>query len=413
MNVKIKPFNALGTILAPPSKSFAHRLIIAAAIGGGDCFIENVGDSEDVKATIYAVSALGADINYDGKNAYVGKVDIPEKAAVDCIQSGSTLRFLIPVAAALGVDTLFTGETSLMSRPTDAYRDCFNGHGAKFDGERVSGKLTAGKYVLDASLSSQYVSGLLLGLSAIDGESEIVLSGKTVSQGYADITAKILKDFGVEISETGKGYKIRGGTVKAPKKVTAEGDWSGAAFFLSLWAVCGTVRVKGLTFPSLQRDCKILDILKEFGAKISVEDDLITVKKAPLTAVKNIDCENFPDLAQVISVVAAYAKGTTSLSGVERLKIKESDRIAAIINTLCLAGIAAEYDGNLLKIHGGTPCGAKISGGNDHRTVMSAAVLAAGATGNSEITGAEAHVKSYVAFFNDYKKAGGDIDVVL
>lgn len=407
MNVKITPFDACGTVSAPPSKSFAHRLIIAALLSGGDCFIENVGDSEDVKATVYAVSALGAEVNYDGKNVYVGKVSVPSFATVDCVESGSALRFFIPVAAALGVDAEFTGTKTLMSRPTDAYKSCFSGHGAEFDGKRVSGKLTAGKYVLDASLSSQYVSGLLLALSAVKGESEIVLTGKTVSKGYTDMTAYILKKFGAEISETSGGYRITGGNLKAPERIRTEGDWSGAAFFLSLGAICGNVKVKGLDFPSLQKDSGILDILEKFGAKVTVKEDFISVKRGNLTAVKDIDCENIPDLAQVIAVIAAYAEGVTSLINVERLKIKESDRIVAIIKTLAAAGIRAEYDGKELKIHGGLPVGGIFDGGNDHRTVMSAAVLAAGATANSEIVGAEAHAKSYVGFFTDYRKAGG------
>ncbi len=413
MNVTITPFSAKGEIIAPPSKSFAHRLMIAAFLAGGDCLVKNVGDSEDVKATISVITALGGKVMYDGKNAFIGEINHPKEAVADCGESGSTLRFFIPVAAALGIRCRFTGKGRLLSRPIGAYNDCFNGSGAKISDHTISGKLKCGTYTIDGSLSSQFVSGLLFGLSALNGQSRIILIGKEVSGGYIDITVKTLETFGVKVVRTADGFLINGGNYAKVKEVTAEGDWSGAAFPLSLGAIKGAVTVKGLNFPSLQKDSEIVEILKKFGAKVEISDGAVTVKRGKLKAIKDINLEDVPDLAQTIAAVAAYAEGTTELHGVERLKIKESDRISAITDTLKAAEIFSEYDGETLRIKGSIPKGFKVSGGNDHRTVMSAAVLAAAAKGKSEITGAEAHKKSYVAFFDDYVKLGGKIDVDL
>ena len=266
-------------------------------------------------------------------------------------------------------------------------------------------------YRLNSGVSSQFTSGLLFALSVIDGESEIILEGDSVSKGYIDITVSVLKEFGVKISATDSGYKIVGGYDNPPACVLVEGDWSGAAFPLCVGALCGSATVKNLKYPTLQPDGAIVDILKSFGAEIDIGENCITAKKGELKAIKEINCENFPDIAQVISSVAAFCKGETTLTGINRLKIKESDRIAAIINTLSACGIAAKYDGERLTVFGGTPKGGNFSGGNDHRTVMSAAVIAAAACGVSAIYGAEHVAKSYPDFFRDYKLLGGKVDV--
>ena len=370
-----------------------------------------MGNSDDVNATIGALKSLGGIIERKGDDVIVsGRVPVVH-AVVDCRESGSTLRFLLPVAAALGISAEFTGGGRLMSRPVEDLTSSLNGHGVVVTGHRISGKLESGKYYLDASLSSQFVTGMLFALSAIEGESEIVLKGEKVSKGYIDITVSVLKEFGIKIEETATGYKVSGG-YNPPEKVNVEGDWSGAAFPLAIGALTGKVTVKNLKYPTLQADGAIIGILKKFGAEVSVSKGAVTVKKAALNGIDEINCENFPDIAQVICSVAAFAKGKTRLTGVERLKIKESDRIAAIINTLKSCGIKAEYDGIALTVYGGTPKGGKFDGGKDHRTVMSAAVIgAAAADGVSEITEAEYCAKSYPDFFKDIKRLGGKVDV--
>lgn len=412
MKVKLAPFNAAGTVFAPPSKSFAHRYIIAAFLSGKKCVIENAGDSDDVNATIGALKSLGGIIERKGETVIVSGRSPVVHVVVDCKESGSTLRFLLPIAAALGIDAFFTGSGRLMSRPIDDLARSIEGHGAVISGHETCGKLKSGVYYLDASLSSQFVTGLLFALSATEGESEIVLKGEKVSKGYIDITVSVLKEFGVKIEETVTGYKVSGG-YNPPEKVTVEGDWSGAAFLLAIGALTGCVTVKNLKYPTLQSDGAIVEILRKFGAEVSVSGDAVTVKKSALNGIEGINCQNFPDIAQVICSVAAFANGKTQLTGVNRLKIKESDRIAAIINTLESCGIKAEYDGNALTVHGGTPKGGTFDGGKDHRTVMSAAVIGAAANGVSTITQAEYCAKSYPDFFKDIKRLGGKADVCI
>ena len=406
MKVKITPFSAAGETVAPPSKSYAHRYIIAAFLSGKKCVIKNAGFSDDVNATVAAVKSLGADIERSGGDVVVLGAKRVNGVTVDCGESGSTMRFLLPVAAALGVNAEFTGGGRLLSRPVGDIADAVCGHGARISGHGVSGKLKSGVYYLNAGVSSQFVSGLLLALSATDGESEIILRGEKVSAGYIDITVSVLREFGVKVDVTDRGYKVVGG-YNPPDEVTTEGDWSGAAFLFAIGALTGKVTVKNLKYPTLQSDGAIVEILKKFGAEVTARNGAVTVKKAALNGIDEIDCENFPDIAQVICSVAAFAKGVTRLTGVERLKIKESDRIAAIISTLKTCGIKAEYDGKNLTVYGGQPVGGNFDGGKDHRTVMSAAVIAAAAKGGSVIDGAEYCAKSYPDFFEDIKRIKG------
>lgn len=410
MKVRITPFSASGEITAPPSKSFAHRYLIAAFLSGKKCTVKGVGNSDDVLATIGALKSLGGKIELRDEDAIVSGRKSVENVKVDCAESGSTLRFLMPVAAALGVSATFTGSERLMERPIEDLARAVKGRGAEISGHKVSGQLQCGRYYLDASLSSQYVSGMLFALSALNGESEIIISGDKVSKGYIDVTLSVLKEFGVKAVETPAGYRISGG-YNPPDSATVEGDWSGAAFPLAIGALTGSVTVNNLKYPTLQADGAIVNVLERFGAKVFAGENSVRVERGELRGVEIIDCENFPDIAQVICSVAAFSKGKTRLTGVNRLKIKESDRIAAIINTLKRCGISAEYDGKTLSVFGGRPKGNAFHGGGDHRTVMSAAVIAAAADGVSEITDAERCAKSYPDFFSDLKSLGGKVDV--
>ena len=410
MKVKITPFNACGEITAPPSKSFAHRYLIAAYLAGKKCTVKNVGDSDDVNATFNALKSLGGKLERRGDDIMVFGREKADKVTVDCAESGSTMRFLLPVASALGITAEFTGSERLLSRPIEDIARAVEGHGGAITGHKTNGQLQAGKYILDGSLSSQFVTGLMFALSVLKGESEIVLNGKRVSAGYIDITLAVLREFGVKITETATGYKITGG-YNPPSEVTVEGDWSSAAFMLSVGALTGEVTVKNLKYPSLQSDSAIVDILRKFGATVTADKNSVTAKKGEITGVNAIDCENCPDIAQVISSIAAFYKGDTVLTGIKRLKIKESDRINAIIKTLASCGIKAVSDGENLTVFGGNPKGGIFDGGNDHRTVMSSAVIACGADGVSVIDGAEHCAKSYPEFFEDLKRLGGKVDV--
>lgn len=414
MLVKINPKTLSGVVVAPPSKSYAHRLIISAFLSGGKVTIKNIGASNDVIATITALKSLGANI-VTGDNFVTvnGRSEVKGKVTVNCLESGSTLRFLMPIACALGINAEFTGQGRLLKRPITDLASALNLGGATVNGFTVSGKLKAGVYNINASVSSQYVTGLIFALSALDGDSYLNLVGNVVSSGYIDITIDVLKTFGVNIIKTENGYYIKGGQYNiAPNEITVEGDFSGSAFILSLGAINGEISVSGLNKNTKQGDVEIVSVLKKFGAMVTENDGVFTVKNGNLKAI-TLDCENIPDLVQVIASVASYAEGVTVLKNVDRLRIKESDRIEAVINTLKTAGIKAWYQNGNLYVEGGKPVGGIFDGGNDHRTVMSAVVLSAFAKGNSVVTGAEAHKKSYPEYFEHLKLLGGDIDVEI
>lgn len=411
MLVKISPSRIEGTIEAPPSKSYAHRLLIAAYLSGERVSVLCKDPSEDVFATAGALRSMGAEVSFSDNTITLKRCALPAgRVSVDCGESGSTLRFLLPVACALGIKADFTGRGRLLNRPVDALTEVLNAHGGKVSGLSVSGKLTPGVYEIDASLSSQYVSGLLFALCMLDGESEIVIKGERVSAPYIDMTVEVLKRFGASVAVTANGFEVRPGLCCKEEFFIPEGDWSNAAFALTAGALCGNVTVTGLNAASCQGDRRILEVLEMLGAKVTADKTAVNVQRGELRPV-SVDITDIPDLAQIIAVAAAFAPGTSVIKNAARLKIKESDRISAIISTLGAAGISAQYSGSDIIIHGGAPHGGEFSGGKDHRTVMSAAVLAAAARGDSVISGAEAVNKSYPAFFKDLVKLGGKADV--
>lgn len=431
MNATVFPSEISGRITAPPSKSFAHRLIIAACLSclssGGERTVKNVGDSADVSATAAAVRALGADCELvSGEFRVFGFKPVAE-AVVCCGESGSTLRFLTPVAAALGVNATFTGSERLMQRPIEPLIGAIKAHGVTVSRPnvektalsatkalKISGRLGGGKFTTDGTVSSQFVTGLLLALPLTGEACEIEITGENVGKPYIGITLSVLKDCGVSVKRTGKGFFIaKGQKYSLPRETLCEGDWSGAAFPLAAGALKGSVLIDGLNLNSLQGDRKIIDVLRAFGADVCVKDGAVCVSRPEngvLDAVE-VDCADYPDLAQVISVVAAFANGKTALKGTQNLVYKESDRSAAIINVLSSAKINARTDGKTIVVTGGKPCGFTADGCGDHRTVMAAAVLACGACGAGEILGADTVKKSYPDFFGHLIKLGGKVNV--
>ena len=411
MKVNITPTRLLGEVFAPPSKSYAHRLLIASFLSGKRVEIKNVGDSFDVQATLGALESIGAKVEKTQNGVIVERTVIEKTDQIYCRESGSTLRFLVPVVAGLGIKGEFTGEKRLMERPLGELIDTLNERGANIIGRTVNGKLKSGRYVINAGISSQYITGLLLALPLLNGDSELHLDGNVVSKGYIDITLDVLKQFGIKIEKKDYGFFVKGNQTYTPpnSEIWVEGDYSGASFTLSLGALSDNgITVKGLNPNSCQGDREIVNVLKKFGAKVETKGANITVSKGKLNSVE-LDCENIPDLVQIISVVASFAKGESMLKNVDRLRIKESDRVQAILDMLDRAGISARYSNNAIYVKGGQPRGAIFQGGNDHRTVMSSTILSVNATSDSEIIGAEAITKSYPAFFEDIIKLGGKI----
>lgn len=393
MNVRISGADIKGTLKAIPSKSYAHRISICNFLSGGEPTAECDGfSSKDITVTEECLKALKRG-----------------EKVLDCGESGSTLRFLLPLTAVLGGEYVFLGHGRLLSRPNEELFSVFSKHGvmARNHGDKItlSGKLTAGEYRIRGDISSQYISGLLMALPVLDGDSQIVLTTPLVSAPYVLITLEVLKSFGVNIIPTDNGYKIRGNQ-KYSGDILPEGDWSNMAAFLTLGAVAGSVKVTGLNVNSVQGDRAILEILKKAGARLSIDGDSVTVEKAKLRAF-TFDAENCPDLVPVTAALAAFADGDTIINNIERLKIKESDRVESTIATLKAFGISAESDGHSFIVHGNSPTAGKADSFNDHRVVMAAAVLGAGVLGDSIITDVRAVDKSYPTFFEDYIKVGG------
>ncbi len=406
MNVKITPNNLLGEFQASPSKSYAHRLIIATFLAGKGV-VKNVGSSSDIKATLAVIKALGAVYKYNGTDLTVTGIRPVLACECNCADSASTLRFMVSIVSALGIKATFCGSKGLMNRPMEGLFTCLNERGANIRDYKVKGKLSAGVFQIDGEVSSQYISGLLFALPLLDGDSEIVIKGNLVSKGYIDITLDVLAKFGIEINVSEKGYIVKGNQkYVCPEGLKTEGDYSSAACFLAAGAIGGRVTANNLEKNSCQGDRQIVNILKKFGANVEINENSVTVSPNKLVGI-TLDVENNLDLAQIISVVAFFAEGVTTLNSVNRLKFKESDRLLAIMNMAEIAGIKTEYSENSIKIYGGKPVGGMFVCELDHRTAMSTSILACYAKGHSTIVGAEAVQKSYTNFYNDLKILGG------
>ena len=404
MNVTINPRKLKGEVSVPPSKSVAHRLVIAAALSKGTSRVSNLSFSKDITATINAMRALGAQIDIDGDTAVIKGIEkAPEKAVIDCCESGSTLRFLIPVACALGVETTFSGQGKLPQRPITPYLDELPKHGVQFDYNgtmpfTVRGRLTAGEYRVGGDVSSQFVTGLLFALSAMKGESSLVLTTPLQSRPYVDITAECLGKCGVSVKETDSGYSVKGGDMGC-FDAFVEGDYSQAAFFYVANSLGSDIDILGLDEKSSQGDKKIVEICRE----------IVYNKSGGLRAFE-LDCSDIPDLVPILAVLASFCEGKSRISNVARLRIKESDRLEAVSQCLNALGGKVTAGADYLEIQGVQ----SLSGGtvdcyNDHRIAMAMAVAATRSTAPVTLIGAQCVEKSYPDFFQVYKNMGGDI----
>ena len=406
MDMLIKPSVLKGDINIPASKSCAHRAIICAALADGVSVLSGITMSNDIQATLNAMSALGAEFDVNGEIITVkGIGNIPDSAVIDCNESGSTLRFIIPVAAALGINSEFLGKGRLPQRPIDIYVRELSKNGINFNYNNtmpfgISGKLKNGKYEAEGNVSSQFITGLLFALPLLDGDSEIILTSHLESRPYVDITIDILKKYGIVISENKNGFFIKGNQKYIPCNLTTEGDYSQAAFFFVANAIGSQVNISNLNPDSVQGDKKILDIIDNM-----CYNGCITSFEA--------DCSDIPDLVPVLTVLAAYGNAPSRIYNAQRLKIKESNRLesaAAMINSL--GGHADITDDGIVITPTGKLKGGTVDSFGDHRIVMSAAIAALGCEGNVIIKGAQAAEKSYPDFFKDYTKAGGVADVI-
>lgn len=411
--VSVETSTVCGTLSAPPSKSIAHRALIAAALSGNSQ-VKGILPSDDMKATLSCLEALGFPSTINGDTVTFSKKTFG-KTIADCGESGSTLRFMVPIFASLGKEVTFIGKGRLPSRPLDDYEQCLPLHSVTMKKPNISGGIThisgnlsGGKFYIKGDISSQFITGLLFALPLLKEDSEIILTSPLQSVYYVDLTLDILNKSGIKIDKTENGFFIKGGQNYSLYDYTVEGDWSQAAFLLTAGAIGGDVTVTNLHRDSLQGDKQIVDLLIKMGADISWSANAIRAKKSNLSAT-DIDVSNIPDLLPILAVAATAAKGTTRLFGAKRLRLKESDRLAttaAFINAL--GGKADEYADELCIT--GTPLTQGIvNGANDHRIVMSATVASLLTNGKVTITDANSINKSWPNFFDDFKLIGGKI----
>ena len=417
MIARIMPALLGGTIPAIASKSDAHRLLILAALSQGETRLIMEQRSEDIDATIGCLRALGAAIEILPDGVVVRGIEHPnENPLLDCGESGSTFRFMLPVACALCEKARFTGSGRLPERPIGELMRVMQAHGVAFSAERLpfatTGRLTGGDFSLPGNVSSQYLTGLLLALPTIRSDSTISLTTRLESAAYVEITLHALRRFGVRVRVEDGVYAVSGGQkMQSPGTLRVDGDWSNAAFFLAAGALGNPVTVSGLSLDSPQGDKAILDALRKFGAGVEATAETVTVSPAKLTGC-TIDVGETPDLLPILAVLGACAAGETRLVNAARLRLKESDRLASVSAMLRAFGGTVKELPDALMITGGALAGGTVDSCRDHRIAMSAAIAAIRCANELSILGADAVNKSYPAFYSDYNQLGGHADVV-
>ena len=408
-----------GTVSAPPSKSMAHRAVLCSALAKGTSHIENLEFSKDISATLAAAGQLCARVESGPADALVEGLGHfrPVFGPVDCCESGSTLRFLIPLASLTGQSITFVGRGRLMERPQSVYEALYreqNLHFEQANGQlTVAGSLRSGEYTLAGNVSSQFISGLLFVLPLLAGDSTLHLIPPVESRSYIEMTRAAQAAFGVTshwLDDT--TLCIPGGQQYHPRDYIVEGDYSQAAFLAVLGAVKGGITLTGLAAETLQGDAAILDILRRCGAKFTRTEAGLVFEQAPLHGV-DIDLADCPDLGPVLMVLGLLCEGTTVIRNAERLRIKESDRIAAMEAELRACGGVLSSEGGTITVQGCKPRlhapETPLSGHNDHRVVMSLTVLALAADIPLAINEAEAVQKSWPHFFDALKPLGVEV----
>lgn len=417
MKRTILPGQIDGEITAVASKSHLHRLLICAALAEGETLIRHGALCEDIDATCRCLSALGATIAREPGCIRVQGISErrPAHALLDCGESGSTYRFLLPIAPALGVDAQFLLSGRLPKRPVDDLLSQMHAHGARSEGlgskcVHISGKLTGGEYALPGNVSSQYITALLFAMPLTGEKSTLHVTGKLESAAYVDLTLAAIRLFGVEILREGNVFTCSSGRkFRSPGAVTAEGDWSNAAFALCAAAASGgSVRVRGLDPRSVQGDKAVLDVIRRFGARAEMQGNTACVQGSLLRACR-IDIGPIPDMAPAISLMGALAEGETVIENAGRLRLKESDRIESTICMLHALGAQAWCENNEIHISG--TGGKKLPGGAvdpcaDHRIAMAASCAAAVCTGPVTVLGSSCAAKSYPSFYDDLPLIG-------
>lgn len=416
MKRTITPGARTGRVRIPASKSQAHRLLICAALGEEKTEVVCDGISADIAATAKCLSALGADIEQTATGFFVSPIKkVPEgRCDLYCGESGSTLRFLLPIVGALGAQAVFHREGRLPQRPLAPLDSVLKEHGMTLreDGDLLycSGQLIGGNYTIAGNVSSQYISGLLMALPLLIRDSLLMVSGPLESAAYVAMTEDALQLSKLTIPKMGAMWAIPGQQrCHLPKRTVVEGDWSNTAFFLCMGALSKEgVTVEGLNLQSSQGDRGVLDVLRRFGAEVTEHGDAVTVRRGTLHGV-TIDAAPIPDLIPVLSVIASVAEGKTRVENAYRLRLKESDRLKSTADLLrALGGQVEEKEDGLVitgvsALHGG-----EVETQNDHRLAMSAATAACAATGEITVDNDGCVAKSYPRFWDDFGSLKGE-----
>lgn len=430
--IRVFPGKLQGLVQAPSSKSMGHREIICAGLACGTSIIDNISMSKDIEATMRCLRAINVAVDevpgmFAGRRALqISGTGHPMAAAdsVDCGESGSTLRFFLPLGANLNCPLTFIGHGKLVSRPLQAYYDIFDKQFIQYFNDNgklpltVNGKLQPGIFKLPGDVSSQFVSGLLFVLPLLNGDSVIEITSPLESSAYVDMTISCLAKFGVKVeNENGRHrrYLVPGKQRYQALDSRVEGDWSQAAF----WTVGGSLGAKitcaGMDFNSLQGDKAVLDIMQRMGALVEKNADSVTVSGG-VTKATVIDAANCPDIIPVLTVLAAVSEGTTKIINAARLRIKECDRLAAMTSELNKMGADVTEEAEGLTIVGkpqGLRGGVEVDAWNDHRIAMSLAIAAQKCAQPIILTGSDSVAKSYPDFWEDYKSVGGRVEEIL
>ncbi|MTI47370.1 MAG: 3-phosphoshikimate 1-carboxyvinyltransferase [Firmicutes bacterium] len=426
--VRIVPSKLKGEIKAPPSKSITHRAIICGGIADGVSNIDNVVFSEDIIATLNGMKSFGAN---DITKAYThtnirdnltikgnGKLEVIENT-INCSESGSTLRFLIPLGALCDKEITYTGRGKLIERPLEQYYKIFNEQNIEYSNQNnklpliVKGRLNPGDFKLKGDISSQFITGLMLALPLLEGDSRILLTTELESKGYVDLTMDILKRFSIEIENNDYNeFYIKGNQKYQSNSIRVEGDFSQAAFWLVAGLLGKNIKCRDIHKDSLQGDKAILNIIKSMKGNINIKNDYIQTKES-LTKGATVDASQCPDLVPVVAALGAVSRGTTTIINAERLRIKESDRLKAIATELNKLGADIKETKDGLRIEGKDRLnGGEVDSWNDHRIAMALGIISIKCSKEVIINNSDVVKKSYPHFWDDFQKLKGNIKYI-
>ncbi len=415
MTAKLNPAKLSGNAVAIPSKSMAHRLLICAALSEGTTTLKCPETSEDIEATVACLRAMGSRVLRIGDSFLVPKIKAGacDLIKFNCNESGTTLRFMMCIAAGLGLRAHFDGCDRLFERPLDPLIDVLRDHGvviSRDERNRIiqSGKAFGEDYEIRGDVSSQYISGLLMMLPLCKGK-RVKVTGDFQSKPYVTLTCEAMTLSGLVAEEDDNIYSVSG--KYDLKKEAVEGDWSNASFFLCASALGSSVKVENLRMDSSQGDKEILSVLESFGAECKISDRTVSVEAKKLKAF-TVDVGNIPDLVPVLAVVASVSEGESRIINAGRLRLKESDRLVTVRDMINALGGRARIEEQSLIIEGVKALkGGVVDAMNDHRIAMSAAIASTVSEGAVIIKGAQAVNKSYPKFFEDMKHLGADVEL--